>query len=90
MARRILELAELRPAMRRGRVFHDRRNPLNIFDDAELVKRYRFLREGIMAITDIVAPDIEHPTRRNYPPPVSAGADSSAILCNQHLPICCW
>ncbi|XP_064635765.1 putative nuclease HARBI1 [Lineus longissimus] len=66
MTRRILELAELRRAMRRERVFRDRRNPLDIFGDAELVKRCRFSREGIMLITDIVAPDIEHPTRRNF------------------------
>jgi hypothetical protein len=39
---------------------------MDIFDDAELVKRYRFSREGIMMITDIVTPDIEHPTRKNF------------------------
>ena len=66
MARRILELAELRRGMRRERIFRDRRNPIDIFDDAELVKRYRFSREGIMRITDIVKNDIEHPTRRNH------------------------
>ena len=66
MGRRVLKLAELRRAMRRERVFRDRRNPLDIFDDAELVKRYRLSREGIMATTDIVAPDIEHPSRRYF------------------------
>ena len=52
--------------MRRERVSRDHRNPLDIFDDAELVKRYRLSREGIMAVTDIVAPDIEHLRRRNF------------------------
>ena len=66
MARRILQLVEMRRALRRERVFRDRRNPLDHYDDAELVKRYRFSREGIMTITDIVAADVQHPTRRNY------------------------
>ena len=65
MARRILELVELRRAMRRERVFRDRRNPLDIYNDEDLRKRYRFSREGILMITDIIAADIEHPTRRN-------------------------
>lgn len=66
MARRILELAQLRRAMRRERVFRDRRNPIDIFTDDELIKRYRFSREGIMFITDLLAPEIDHPTRRNH------------------------
>ena len=60
-----MELVELRRAMRRERVFRDRRNPLEIFDDEELQARYRFSRQGIMKITDVIAPDIEHPTKRN-------------------------
>ena len=66
MARRILQFVEMRRALRRERVVRDRRNPLDHYDDAELVKRYRFSREGIMTITDIVAADVQHPTRRNY------------------------
>ena len=46
MARRILELAKIRRTMQKERVFRDRRNPLDIFDDAELVKRCRFSMEG--------------------------------------------
>ncbi|XP_064619460.1 putative nuclease HARBI1 [Lineus longissimus] len=68
MARRIFELAELverRRALRRERVFRDRRNPLDIFSDGELLQRYRFSRNGIMFITDLVTPHIEHPTRRS-------------------------
>jgi hypothetical protein len=57
MSRRIIELES---------VFRDRRNPMEFLMKQNLiVKRYRFSREGIMMITDIVAPDIEHPTRRN-------------------------
>ena len=52
--------------MWRERVFWDRRSPLEVFDDAALRKRYRFSRQGIMNITDLSAPNIEHPTKRNY------------------------
>ena len=33
--------------MIRDRVFRDRTNPLDTFNDADLVKRYRFSRVGI-------------------------------------------
>ena len=42
MARRILELAQLLRAMRRERVFRDMRNPIDIFTDDEMIKRYCF------------------------------------------------
>ena len=62
MARRIMELVELRRAIRKERVFRDRRNPIGVFDDDEVYKCYRFTREGIMQITDLVRPDTEHDT----------------------------
>ena len=52
MARRIMELVELSRAIRKERVFRDRRKPIDVFDDDEVYKRYRFTREGIMQITD--------------------------------------
>ena len=42
MAQRLLQLAEMQRAMGWERVFRDRTNPLDTFNDAELVKRYRF------------------------------------------------
>ena len=47
-------------------MFRDRSNPLDSFNDAELVKRCRFFRVGIMHIMDIVALDIQHETRMNF------------------------
>ena len=44
MAHRLLQLAETRRPMRRERVFRDRSNPLDTFNDADLVKRYRLPR----------------------------------------------
>ena len=66
MARRIVKLVDLRCTMQRERVFRDRRSQLEVFDDAALRKRERFSRQGIMNIIDLIAPDIEHPTKRNY------------------------
>ena len=66
MAQRLLQLAEMQRAMGWERVFRDRTNPLDTFNDAELVKRYRFSHVGIKHITDIVALDIERETRRNF------------------------
>ena len=40
MAQRLLQLADMRRAMRRERVFRDCTNPLDTFNDTELVKRY--------------------------------------------------
>ena len=41
-----------RRALRRERVFRDRTNPLDIFDDVDLHKRYRFTRDGILFLID--------------------------------------
>ena len=66
MARRIMKLVELRRAIRKERVLRDRRNPIDVFDDDEVYKRYRFTREGIMQITDLVRPDTEHDAARSH------------------------
>ena len=47
MTQRLLQFAEMRQAMRWERVFSNRTNPLDTFNDAELVKRYRLSRVGI-------------------------------------------
>ncbi len=39
---------------------------MDIFSDEEMIQRYRFSRAGITEITDIVAPEIEHSTKRNH------------------------
>ena len=65
-SRRIMELVELRRAIRKERVFRDRRNLIDVFDDDEVYKRYRFTCDGIMQITDLVRPDTEHDTARSH------------------------
>ena len=41
-------------AIRRERVFRERCNPLAEFDDGELYSRYRFDRNGVLFITDLI------------------------------------
>jgi hypothetical protein len=44
------------------RVFKDRFNLLEELDDVEIVSRYRLNKDMIWVVTEIVKPDIEHPT----------------------------
>ena len=43
-----------RRALRRERVFRDRTKPLNIYDDFELIDKYRFDRQSIIMICDML------------------------------------
>ena len=52
-------------ALRRERVFLDRINPLERYADSELIARYRFHRQGITELTELVRADIERPTSRS-------------------------
>ena len=58
-------------AIRRERVFRDRLNPLDIFDDTELYSRFRFDREGIMMIIDLLDAELSHLTQQNHALPTS-------------------
>ena len=52
-------------ALRREKVFLDRINPLERYADSELIARYRFHRQGITELTELVRADIERPTSRS-------------------------
>ena len=54
-----------RRALRRERVFRDRTKPLDIYDDFELIDKYRFDRQSIMMICDMLHDDLESSTFRN-------------------------
>jgi hypothetical protein len=54
-----------RRALRRERVFRDRTKPLDIYDDFELIDKYRFDRQSIMMICDMLQDDLESSTFRN-------------------------
>jgi hypothetical protein len=67
---------EVNRGRRRERIFRDRINPLDQYDDVELYHRFRFRREGILELTEMLKPDLEHKTLRNYavPPVLQASA----------------
>ena len=52
-------MLEVRRAMRRER------NPLEIYDDLELIERFRFDRGTILQITQLLQDDLESSTFRN-------------------------
>lgn len=47
-----------------NRIFRDRTNPFDKFDDVELFTKFRFRRHDILAITDDLHVDIDIPTRK--------------------------
>ena len=66
-----LLLAQNRRALHRERVFRDRRNPLDAYDDVQLYKKYRFTRLGCLDIINRIEAELRHPTRRNHAIPAS-------------------
>jgi hypothetical protein len=62
-------MLEVRRAMRRERIWRDRTNTLEIYDDLELIERFRFNRGTILQITQLLQEDLESSTFRNkqYP-----------------------
>ena len=51
--------------LRRERVFRERSNPLADFTDGELYSRYRFDRNGILFISQLLREEIQSPTERS-------------------------
>ena len=50
--------------LRRNRIFRDRRNPLDAFDDMEMFEKFRFHRENIMTLTEELEPHLIQNGRR--------------------------
>lgn len=61
MALMLLFDAEARRALRRERLFRDRRNPLDALTDSEIYQRYRFTRNGIVRLLERV--ELERDTK---------------------------
>jgi hypothetical protein len=59
-----------RRALRRERMFRDRVSPLDIYDDVDLIKRYRMPRHLLLEVIDMIGPALEYPTERNHAIPV--------------------
>ena len=56
---------QIQGRIRRRRVYSERKDILNIYNDAVLVKRYRLDRAGILLVTDFVRDAITPPTGRS-------------------------
>lgn len=52
-------------------MFRDRTNPLDKYDDTDMYVKYRFTRLGVIHLIDLLAPSLEHPTKRNHAIPGS-------------------
>ena len=52
-------------ARRQPRCFRERKDVLHELTDAELIRRYRLDREGIIFVTDLVRDVLVRPTARN-------------------------
>ena len=58
---------ELARARRRERLFRDRLNPLDYYDDLDMYTRFRFDRRGIMALTSLIEEDLQPAAIHNRP-----------------------
>ncbi len=67
MALLLLADREERRALRRECLFRDRRNPLDSLNDQEIIRRYRFTRQGILRLLDRVGDQLQHETRVSKP-----------------------
>lgn len=62
---------QVRRNLRWERVFRDRQNPLDAYDDLDIIHRYRLDRQSIMSIIDLVKDRLERPTQRSASLPAS-------------------
>jgi hypothetical protein len=56
---------ELELPLRRPRIFRDRANPMESFDEQDFIKRFRFSKLVTLDLVELVKADIEHPTKRS-------------------------
>ena len=56
---------------RRGRVFRDRRTPLDLYDDLELFQRFPFPRLQLLEVTDELNGDVQYLAARKGSLPAS-------------------
>jgi hypothetical protein len=53
--------------LRRERLFRDRENPLEVYDDVDLTKKFRFPRVTIEHFVREFSPGLQRATNRNQP-----------------------
>ena len=60
----IIAALRKRKQIRKNRIFRDRLNPFDIYDDDQIYRRFRFHRPQIIHIVDMVKDTIEFPLKR--------------------------
>ena len=70
MAALILLRYRQRRLLGRNRIFRDRTNPSDKFNDLELFWKFRFQQADILQRTDELMEELEHPNRKGALPPV--------------------
>ena len=60
MAAKVVWRRQNRKNLRRNRVFQDRKNPLDIYDDMELYDKISSRRHSILTIVDELRDDLEY------------------------------
>ena len=83
MAALILLRYRQRRLLRRNRIFRDRTNPLDKFNDLELFWRFRFRRADILQMTNELKEELEHLNRKGALPPVFTGRRTALNPCQQ-------
>ena len=53
-------------ALMRERIFRDRMNPLDSYSDKRMHKYYRFTRNGVMRVIDLLEPRLQNQTQRSH------------------------
>ena len=71
MAAVVVWRSKHRRNLKRNRVFRDRRNPLDMYDDVELYDKFRFRRHDVLTIVDELRDDLEYPDTRQGPLPAT-------------------
>ena len=69
------------PVIHQRRHFAARKDPLEMYDDRELIRRYRLDRDGILFVTDVIRDYITSPTSRNK----ALSAELKVILTLRYL-----
>ena len=81
MAAVVVWRSKHRRNLKRNRIFRDRRNPLDMYDDVELYDKFRFRRHDILTIVDELRDDLEYPDTRQSPLPATLQVVVALRMC---------
>ena len=79
MAAVVVWRSKHRRNLKRNRVFRDRRNPLDTYDDVELYDKFRIRRHDILTIVDELQDDLDRVPRHAARPLAGYSASCSGF-----------